>query len=241
MISTPCGMAVVNQSLPPAAGGGASLLLHFDGSNGATTTTDSSALAHTVSMLNGAQLSTTDPKFGSACLLLDGSNDRVTIPYHADMHLNGIDFNVNFWLKTTASSGSLIGIGDYGLFGGATAWAVQLVSGKIRFVCYTGSIGSMSLALILESTTTVNNDVYRHVAVTKAGDTHRVFVDGTLEASGDYSGSIFASLASAPDPRLCIGSSLSLSGHYAGRIDEVQIVPGDATWTTSFTPPSSAY
>ena len=64
------------------------LLLNFDGTDGATTTTDASPSAHTVSFEGNAQLDTAAKQFGTASLLLDGTNDAVNIA--AD---NGFDFS----------------------------------------------------------------------------------------------------------------------------------------------------
>ena len=55
------------------------LLLNFDGTDGATTTTDASPSAHTVSFEGNAQLDTAAKQFGTASLLLDGTNDAVNI------------------------------------------------------------------------------------------------------------------------------------------------------------------
>ena len=64
------------------------LLLNFDGTDGATTTTDASPSAHTVSFEGNAQLDTAAKQFGTASLLLDGTNDAVNIA--AD---NAFDFS----------------------------------------------------------------------------------------------------------------------------------------------------
>ena len=64
------------------------LLLNFNGTDGATTTTDASPSAHTVSFEGNAQLDTAAKQFGTASLLLDGTNDAVNIA--AD---NAFDFS----------------------------------------------------------------------------------------------------------------------------------------------------
>ena len=64
------------------------LLLNFNGADGATTTTDASPSAHTVSFEGNAQLDTAAKQFGTASLLLDGTNDAVNLA--AD---NGFDFS----------------------------------------------------------------------------------------------------------------------------------------------------
>lgn len=222
-----------------AGAGAGALLLHFDGAEGATTTTDSSPLAHTVTLVNGAKLSTTSPKFGTACLLLDGSNDYASIPYHAALHHESGDFTVECQVNTTDTSGFIMAIGDLGMFGGSRAWSLQIVSGKLRFAGYT--TGSGSAAILLESTTSVNTGTYVHVAATRAGNTFRLFVNGALEASGNHTGTFYPLLPAAPTPRFVIGGSLGLSDYLTGRIDEVRIVSGEAVYTSAFTPPTGPF
>jgi hypothetical protein len=41
------------------------LLCHFDGTNGSTSFTDSSASGHTLTSANGANVTTSSPKFGT--------------------------------------------------------------------------------------------------------------------------------------------------------------------------------
>ncbi len=83
-----------------------SLLLPFDGSNGATSTSDSSNQNHTVTF-NGAQISSAQSKFGGTSLLLDGSNDYLSIGgAEWNSNLNSGDFTVEFWIRfDTVGSG----------------------------------------------------------------------------------------------------------------------------------------
>lgn len=242
MIATPFGMGVT-----AAAGRAAltvattSLLLHFDGTNGATTTTDSSPLASAVTLANGASLSTTTPKFGSACLLLDGTDDRLTLPYHATMHNATADFSFDAWVLTSAAAATtIVAVGNLGTLNGQIAWtAIMLSTGRVRFAGYeTGSGGA---SFLIDSTATINNGAWRHVAVSRQGSTFRLFIDGALEGSSTFAGSLYSGLSSAAAPGVVIGAAPSLSQHWAGRIDEARIVSGSATFTGAFTPPTSAY
>ena len=66
------------------------LSLHCDGSDGATTIIDNSFTPKTVTVNNGAALSTSDKKFGTASLLLDGVNDYGNIPAPIVLVLGGL-------------------------------------------------------------------------------------------------------------------------------------------------------
>jgi len=98
-----------------------SLLLPFDGSNGATSTSDSSNQNHTVTF-NGAQISSAQSKFGGTSLLLDGSNDYLSIGgAEWNSNLNSGDFTVEFWIRfDTVGSGEQRIITNYN---GNNGWA----------------------------------------------------------------------------------------------------------------------
>lgn len=222
-----------------AAAGAGVLLLHFDGTNGATTTVDSSPLAHTVTMSGGAALTTTGAKFGTACLALDGSNDHLLIPYHADLHNATGDFTAECWVKTTDTFGHIMTMGDVGMFAGKIAWGMTVVSGKLRCIGYDDGSGTADVNL--QSSTSINTGAWVHVAFTRQTNTFRLFVNGALEASGTYSGSLYPTLSAAPTPRLCIGMAPSQSDYLTCSIDELRILTDGAEYTSAFTPPAGPF
>lgn len=109
---------IINPFRFAAVGGGGDpyfsnvvLLLHFDGSNGSTTITDSSSYANTITCYNGAALTTTAQKFGSACSLTDGLDDYVSIPASANYSFGtATDFTVEFWMNIDSSDTSGSGV-----------------------------------------------------------------------------------------------------------------------------------
>jgi len=77
------------------------LLLHFNGTNGATSTTDdngSGRTAKTMTMTTSS-LSTTQTKFGTASLRVDGTGgDRVTTPDSGDWDLQAVPRTFEAWV-----------------------------------------------------------------------------------------------------------------------------------------------
>ena len=55
------------------------------------------------SAFNDAQLSTAQKKFGTASLLLDGTNDYVEST--SDVDLSSTDFTIDLWIRPTSVSG----------------------------------------------------------------------------------------------------------------------------------------
>ena len=84
------------------------LLLNFDGTDGATTTTDASPSAHTVSFEGNAQLDTAAKQFGTASLLLDGTNDAVNLAANSDFDFSDDNYTLECFVRpaTGAFSGN---------------------------------------------------------------------------------------------------------------------------------------
>ena len=75
------------------------LLLNFDGADGATTTTDASPSAHTVSFEGNAQLDTAAKQFGTASLLLDGTNDAVNLAADNDFDFSDDNYTLECFVR----------------------------------------------------------------------------------------------------------------------------------------------
>ena len=81
------------------------LLMHFNGDDEGTTFTDSSASAHSFSADGTqAQTDTAIKKFGTASLLLDGS-DYLTTATHADWEFGDGDFTIDVWVYPSNVAG----------------------------------------------------------------------------------------------------------------------------------------
>ena len=75
------------------------LLLNFNGTDGATTTTDASPSAHTVSFEGNAQLDTAAKQFGTASLLLDGTNDAVNLAADNDFDFSDDNYTLECFVR----------------------------------------------------------------------------------------------------------------------------------------------
>lgn len=93
----------------------------------------------------------------------------------------------------------------------------------------------MAIVSGVYNTITANN--WHHVAITKSGDTYRLFVDGTMSdertqtnLSIDFTG-------------VLIGKNGwdAHNGEYTGYLDELRVTKGVARYTASFTPPTSPF
>lgn len=206
------------------------LACHFNGSNGSTTFTDEKG--HTLTAVGNAQLTTTSPKFGSACATFDGTGDYVTVSDTADLELGSSDLTIEFWIKTTQTLGYACPLGrDNGTFP-AGAWSILLNgngSGSIQLWCSNYSSGSVFLQ---SAAISLNDGNWHHIAITRSGSAWSIWKDGVSVASNTWAGSI---ADAALD--LNIGRDPGYSRDFNGQLDDLRITK-TARYTANFVPPA---
>lgn len=213
------------------------LLLNFDGANGSTTITDQSPHRTSVLTSGNAQLTTTGPKFGSACAVFDGSVDRleITSPYLA---LGTRDFTIEFWVNpAAASSGSYARLFQLGSnTGPGGLWIVRTSTSlpmTLLIQVYPGS----AYTTVMTSAATLPDGAWAHIALTRSDGVWRLFINGALDQTVSFTGGGNDITRST----LYIGSNDSGGESFAGKIDDLRVTPGIARYTAAFTAPTSAH
>jgi predicted phage tail protein len=198
-----------------------SLLLHMDGANDSSTFTDSSPNGWTVTAYGGAKISTTDPKYGSGCLTLDGG-DYLTLPAGPAFQFNTNDFTVECWFYTN-SGNTNSGLFTFG--GQSSGLSVSIFQGNWR-VSLSGSDGTTFDAVTLNT--------WQHFAITRSSGLLRVFVGGIkkLEANAPVN---------LTDNQLKIGYYYSTDYTISGRYDEFRVINRVARYNGNFTPPAGPF
>jgi hypothetical protein len=201
------------------------LLLHMNGSNGSTSFPDSSSNSFTVTVFGDAQVSTTDPKFGSGSLTLDGTGDYLRVNMGSLINIGSQDFTAECWayintgntgidalfcfeLNTFSGPGVLIDSGD---------WVLRTQSGN------STSMGA------------VTTGAWQHVALSRSGSALKLFINGNQLGSTLTDTSIYL------DRDLGIGIGFGIGDPLSARIDELRITVGVARYTANFTPPAEAF
>lgn len=207
-------------------------LLHFDGTNGSTTFTDQKGKAWTA--YGAAALTTSQKKFGTASLSLNGTDAGIQTPNSTDFDFGTGDFTAEAWvyLNSNTSLGYIFNRGNGAGTNGGFAMAVN-ASGQLLLV-YHG------FAFQTAGATTLNTGQWYHLAICRAGTTVRLFVDGVIDASATNSTN-YTAAASTPNT---IGSNLDAgvpSQFLSGFIDDVRITKGVARYTAAFTPPTAPF
>jgi hypothetical protein len=166
-----------------------------------------------------AQLSTAQAKFGSASLLLDGTDDFVTSDDNID--LSSGDFTVDMWIRPT----SVTGYKGLWQSGTSSLLNVYLIGDQVQ-----GTVaGSTTLFL---SSTRISANVWTMVSVEREGNVHRLYINGALEASSSTANR-------SDDGVFAIGKNGF--GDFNGYIDEVRLSSTARYEGTSFTEPTSNY
>jgi len=209
------------------------LLLHLNGVDGTTSFPDSSRAAHSIIAGGNAQLDVAQAKFGGAALLLDGNADYIRLSgTSTNLALGTGDFTIDFWVRWAALSADDILID----------WRPTATQG-LYITLYVDASGNLTFfanaANRIVASTSFLTGAWYHVAVTRAGGTTRLFIDGQQEG-GNYAD---ANNYLSPADRPAIGSSGFSLGTLtpSAWLDEFRISKGIARWTANFTPPSQEY
>jgi len=212
-----------------------SLLMHFNGTNGSTTMTDNSKNNLTATATNGAAISTAQSKFGGSSLLLDGTNDYVTVTNSTDFDFGSGDFTIEYWEYRTSSgtqrpilSRNAIPYTPY-IFGW---YDVSINENIVMYMSSNGTTWDIASGISM-GVRTIN--VWTHYAVTRNGNTFRTFQNGTQISTFTSTAAFPAGAAS-----LEIGRYNALY-YFQGYIDELRITKGIARYTGNFTPSTTQF
>lgn len=200
------------------------LLIHADGIDGSPTFIDSSPSGHTITTIGAAQIDTADFKFGSGSILFDGASARLTLDGSTDFSYGTGDFTIDWWVHFNSLTNQQ---GFYLSDVTGNFFSVQKRDISNVFTYYNG-------AEVIIGTTPVSTAGWNHVALTRAANNVRLFLNGTQEGSTYVETLSFGISAGFPN--------ISLSGQLVnGWVDEFHIIKGYAMWTSDFTPPTAPY
>lgn len=233
-------MSAVQQMLVAGGGGdpyyaNVSLLLHCDGVNGSTTFTDNSPSPKTVTANGNAQITTTDPKFGSGSVTFDGTGDYLNTASDNAFNFPSVPFTVECWFNSPNASPfdfSNTGIFSQRISGVYAPFEIRLYRGGISWLIANASINSWAYS----SNSTINivsQNTWYHIAFVGTGTNLTLYFNGT---------SIFTNTQPAwtsANRTMYIGSGGD--GAFTGKIDEFRVTKGVARYTANFAPPTMPF
>ena len=216
----------------------AQLLLHFEADT-ATPWSDSSLSGQSQPTVSSANRSEVQEKFGdSSALFVAASNQYLEWAAHEDWDLSAGDFTIDFqvrFVSLPADGNQMIIACHYKDNSNQTAFTLKNIGGTyyLRFFYYDS--GSFSLEILRSAAIAV--DTWYHFAVTRDGDDHRIFLDGT-QLGATVNDAAVAWTGSAP---LHLGTCTPTSAHFNGYLDEFRWSRGKARWVANFTAPTAKY
>ena len=197
--------------------------LHGNGTNASTTIVDSSSVASNWTASGTVQLSTSNPKYGSASILMAGSGNVTATAASSNYALPG-DFTVEFWYRPTSGFGDKV-LYDHGPTNTASVCFITAAGGQILLFADS--------AQRVTGTTVLQVGTWYHLAACRSGSTLRLFVNGVQE------GSSYTTSTSFPATQPRIGSYYNGTFNAVGAFDDFRITTA-ARYTSSFTPPAVA-
>ncbi len=209
------------------------LMLHMDGEDGGTTFTDDSDSSHTVYPQGDVHTNTVKKKFGTASAYFDGTGDYLTVPDSDDWNFGSGNFTIDFWINWYQTPNTYNGFMEYHT-NADNRWQFKYQNGALVFATEQGR-GNWIYMVSCDWTPSLNT--WYHLAVTRSGNSFRIFIDGNETALNSVS------VILQDYDALYIGRT-----HDAGQwrtppayIDELRISKGIARWTDNFDVPTSAY
>jgi hypothetical protein len=217
-------------------GDNVSLLMHMDGANDSTTFVDSSLYNRNITVNGPSKLSSSQSRFGGTSAAFDADTSYLRVVSGPDFAFPS-DFTIECWVYFTNSSRGYQGI--IGAHSGSdqTGWVLYLEQNNtLNFQTSAGSSWSNGVG----TGETITPNEWHHIAVSRSGSSLRIFVDGTLKATGTNS----VNVASASYIDIGDYTCLNQSGYnftMSGYIDELRITKGIARYTSNFSIPTEAF
>lgn len=190
-----------------------------------STLTDSSS--SNLNIINYAQITNTQNKFGGTSAYFNGINNYLQINSTEVLNLTGAtDYTIEFWMWLQAYSNFYTTVLTRR---SAISWQYLLgfSNPATRNFYFSAVTGPQSE---LMSTTEIPLQQWTHIAATVSGGIARLFINGIKEAQQSWN--------TQPDngSNLFIGQQASNGEWFNGYIDELRITKGVARYTTDYFP-----
>ena len=170
----------------------------------------------------------------------DGTGgDYIKTDTSADFAFGSNDFTVECWYYPVSKAQNyprILHFGEY--WSNSRSWGLLDRHNSINTKF---TVQSFALGTILESTTTVSNNQWYHLAVVRSGGTITLYVNGAAEDTynistnnyPDASSTSYLSLLNVSD-----GANLN-EGQANGSLTDVRVIQGTAVYASAFTPPTA--
>jgi hypothetical protein len=168
----------------------------------------------------------------------DGNGDYLTADSNAAFNFGTGDFTVEAWVYPISN-----GQNFPTFLSSVTGWSAGASGHRFNNVGYAskfwfglnGSGGVASGDPFMASNNTFAFNTWHHYAITRSGNTFRMFVNGVLENTQTFSGSYNAGLGGLRSGWSTWDGS---QGYFTGSVSNLRLIKGTAVYTANFTPPT---
>lgn len=211
------------------------LLLPMNGADGETAFADYSTFRRTVAISGNVHTETDSSKFYGSSGYFDGSGDYLTPP--ASVFAFGTnDFTIEFWCNVLTETVTYPYIFASSHDAGKGCYSyINISTGVFVFSSGTG----LAYRPYLVSTTAIRNAGWTHIAISRSGNTAKLFVNGVLEATHTAAGT--ADYTTDNTPRIMSAAHTTTNVTAKGYLQDLRITNGVARYTEDFTPPGALY
>ena len=190
------------------SGGSGGLVAHWEMDEGSGFVTSDSSGNNNHAMVSGAQF--VAPKVGNFALNFDGDNDYAEVLDSISLAASSA-VTLSAWINPDNLAG---GLPYPAIISKSSAYRLYLHTDKrVRFQIYEGGT-----SIVAKPSTTISDNTWTHIAGTFDGSQLNVYINGILEKTVSYSGSI--NINQNP---LYLGARHTAKDFFSGKIDDVRI------------------
>ena len=206
------------------------LQINSNTTNNDTSIVDSSNNNISLSKYGNISHVTAQKKIGTSSIYFDGSNDRFNTPETSSVNLGNLtNFTWEMWLRHGGGNAYIMSYGSYtNRTLGRFTWNSGNPMLHIRSTNNWNWSGGSTINAYSDSTTLSNNTWY-HLAVTKEGTSAKFYVDGVQTNTGTLSDT------STVADRMYFGSYFGQETFYTGYMDGFRL-SNNVRYTGTFTP-----
>lgn len=234
-LNSPTALSLIGNSM---AGADATLLAVNDESGSVVNSANSINGTVLTNPSNNVTATTTYSALGARSLnfAAKGSSNYIATASSTNNWIGGADFTMEAWIRPT-------GTVPYSIFSNypTSTWLPNKFllafghSSAVSKVTFWVNNYSTS-APLLASVTAPPSNAWTHVAVTRQGNTWRLFMNGKLEATATSSVTLDGATSSAQTIAMGLNDSGANGWGFQGQTDAVQVYKGLARYTADFTP-----
>ena len=194
-------------------------------------------MAHTLTFESNAQLDDAQKVFGTTSLLLQGTDDDVTVPDHADFTLGSDDWVMEMRIRFSSVAGIQTMLSHYLNTGNQRAWRWTFTGSGTNTMEWIGYSDGVTIVTNMSRAWTPVVDTWYAIAIERAGNSIRMYVDGVvLGAAEDVTGDSYFN--SNQVLRIGAINSSGIIQEVTGWIDELRITVGASRYAGNYTVPN---